>query len=104
MGNQLSLWDVNTGQLIGEWSASEDQANDKKIFLWGLAFSPDGSQLAAGDSGGMITVWQTDSGQMRKRFQAHDRAVTSLAFSLDGERLASGGLDGVLRIWNRDLP
>lgn len=101
MGNQLSLWDVTNGQLVGQWSASGGQAGDEKVFLWGLVFSPDGSQLAAGGSDGMITVWQADSGQVVRRFQAHTRAVTSLAFSPDNKVLVSGGLDSTLRIWNR---
>jgi WD40 repeat protein len=101
MGNKLSLWDVEGGQLIGSWSASGGQAGDAQIFLWGLAFSPDGSRLAAGGSDGMVTEWDSATGQVLERYQAHSQAVTSLAFSPDGALLASGSLDGVLRLWEK---
>ena len=48
MGNRVSLWDVASGQRLGQWSASEDQAGIDKVFIWDVSFSPDGSLLAAG--------------------------------------------------------
>jgi WD40 repeat protein len=77
---------------------------------WGaatsLAWSPDGSLLAAGSESGGLVVWDTASWELRAAFYyAHAphpsnwRGVTALAWSPDGALLASAGGDGVVRIW-----
>jgi WD40 repeat protein len=73
-----------------------------------LAFSPDGSTLAAGVcvtrdeqlgvcSQNEIYLWQVSSGGPLDRFQSeHSGAILSLAYSPDGTRLASGGADAAI--------
>ncbi|MGQ4383042.1 nSTAND1 domain-containing NTPase [Streptomyces sp. SAS_270] len=73
-----------------------------------LAFSPDGTQLAVGDSTGHVTLWD---GAIRDRTGAltgtsdtvtrgEPEAVGALAFSSDGGTLAVGGANGTLRLWD----
>ncbi|MFE3854080.1 WD40 repeat domain-containing protein [Streptomyces griseorubiginosus] len=73
-----------------------------------LAFSPDGSRLAVGDSTGHVTLWD---GEVRHRTgaltgtsdtatQGEPEAVGALAFSSDGGTLAVGGTRGTLRLWD----
>lgn len=73
-----------------------------------LAFSPDGTRLAAGDVTGHITLWD---GRLRTRLgilagtsdtvsQGAAEAVNALAFSTDGATLAVGGRYGTLRLWD----
>ncbi|MFD5945647.1 hypothetical protein ACFWAZ_05595 [Streptomyces collinus] len=75
-----------------------------------LAFSPDGTQLAAGDSTGHVTLWD---GAIRDRTgaltgtsdtvtQGEPEAVGALAFSSDGGTLAVGGANGTLRLWDTE--
>jgi WD40 repeat protein len=65
-----------------------------------LAFSPDGSQLAAGDGEGQIRLLEPESdGRPVRPLGGHAGAVSGLAFSPDGKLLASGGEDRSLRIW-----
>lgn len=54
-----------------------------------LAFSPDGSLLAAGDADGNIAVWSVRTGQALLSLQASRNAVLCLAFSRDRRRAAS---------------
>ncbi|MDC2957924.1 hypothetical protein PO587_26040 [Streptomyces gilvifuscus] len=73
-----------------------------------LAFSPDGTRLAAGDSTGHVTLWD---GALRHRLGlltgtsdtapgSDAEAVSALAFSPDGSTLAVGGQYGTLRLWD----
>jgi WD40 repeat protein len=75
-----------------------------------LAFSPDGTQLAVGDSTGHVTLWD---GALRDRTgaltgtsdtatQGEPEAVGALAFSSDGGTLAVGGANGTLRLWDTE--
>jgi WD40 repeat protein len=66
-----------------------------------LAWSPDGTKLAVGDSSGAIKVFDLD----RKRVlmsvdKAHLTHVSGLAWYPDNQRLASSGLDNRLVQWN----
>ena len=79
-----------------------------------LAFSPDGTLLAAGRSNGMVSIWQAATGRP-VRHCLHDllgHPVRAVAFSADGTHLASaGGGHVVLRdlrtgrvVWKRQHP
>ncbi|MBQ17465.1 MAG: hypothetical protein CMJ65_10105 [Planctomycetaceae bacterium] len=87
---KLKIWDVIKGEAL--WTF-DDAAKH-------LAWSPDGIKLtgATTTSLGMIknasiSVWDAKSGTEWKKFEAHEKGVTSLAWSPDGTRLASGGED-----------
>ena len=60
-----------------------------------LAFSPDGSLLAAGFYDGKTGLWDLETHSLRVLFQAHFIAVRSVAFSPEGTVLAtaSAGLE-----------
>lgn len=66
-----------------------------------LAFSPDGSMLAASDYGGHVQVWQTETGQ-HALLQTHtgNAGATGIAFSPDGLMLAVGTGDGTIEFWS----
>ncbi len=60
-----------------------------------LAFSPDGSMLAAGGADGTIRFWKTGSGlPYGLTISTPLRPVRGLAFSADGRTLASWSYDG----------
>ncbi|MFI9240638.1 helix-turn-helix domain-containing protein [Streptomyces sp. NPDC053079] len=69
-----------------------------------VAFSRDGSLIAAGDGRGTATVWRTASPDRPVHsWQAHARAVTSVAFRPgDPSSLATAGEDGTARLWRTD--
>ena len=94
----VQLWDVQTGQ--GETV----YANAQGDLLCALAFSPDGSMIAAGSPNGWIRVWHVTDGKRRaepeRLLSAHVGFVWYLDFSPDSRRLVSAGADGSVRIWN----
>lgn len=65
-----------------------------------VAFSPDGSQLIAGDMGSGVTLWDASSGKLLRTMTGHWEPVLSVAFSGDGKRIVSGGADEEVKVWD----
>src|SRR5207249_539103 len=63
-----------------------------------VAFSPDGSLVAAGSVDRTLRLWDVHGGAEAWRGDAHASAVLCLAFSPDG-RLVTGGQDRALCLW-----
>ena len=68
--------------------------------VWGLAWSPDGSQFASGAEDGTVRVWDAATGSTLATFEGHSDGVYGIAWSPDGTQLASGAADNTVRIWN----
>ena len=98
LGGGVAFWDAATGLPSGD----SVQANDVGA-VTALAVSENGRVLAAGGSGGQITVWRVrDRARVHSLFDldAARGVVSSLAFSSDGRTLASGGSGGSISLWN----
>jgi WD40 repeat protein len=76
-----------------------------------VAFSPDGTLLAAGSSqpsrrgggtDGVVTLWDVKTSKETATLKRHTNSVQSVVFSRDGTLLASGSLDGTIKLW--DIP
>ncbi|KAI5278729.1 hypothetical protein KEM52_004621, partial [Ascosphaera acerosa] len=73
-----------------------------------LAFTPDGSLLAAGDANGRIVVYDTTLGEEKEdrvvtsRWTAHTARVCALAWDASGRFLASGSVDASVFVWSLD--
>ncbi|HEX9337280.1 MAG TPA: WD40 repeat domain-containing protein, partial [Pseudonocardiaceae bacterium] len=70
-----------------------------------VAFSPDGTVLAAGSDDGTILLERVDTADTRSPIIlsqpiGHLNSVTSIAFSPDGRTLASGSDDGKIMLWD----
>ena len=70
--------------------------------LYGIAFSPDGSQLATAGYDRIIKIWNTASGEILRTLKGHNGAVFGIAFSPDGSVLASAGGDSSVKLWNSE--
>lgn len=92
-GNEIRLWDVNTGNAISSLDAVKNVAS--------LALSPDGKTLASGTEDGQIQVWNlAATPQLQSTFTGHRGSAYVLMFSPDGKTLASGGSDGTILLWD----
>ncbi|WP_457254519.1 nSTAND1 domain-containing NTPase [Pedococcus sp. P5_B7] len=65
----------------------------------GLAFSPDGTKVAA--SGDRLTVWALDGDEARE-ILAEDSPAANPAFSLDGRTIYTATLAGLVQAWDLD--
>ena len=66
-----------------------------------LIFSPDGTSLVSGGgSGGVIKLWDTQTGGVVKTFCGHTDRVASISISLDCTTIASGSWDNTIRLWD----
>jgi WD40 repeat protein len=67
--------------------------------VWKVAFSPDGSRIAATSADGLVQLWDTDTGRPVSVLRGHRDETWGLAFLLDGRPLATTSWDGTLRLW-----
>jgi WD40 repeat protein len=65
-----------------------------------VAFSPDGTLLAASDARGDILLWRLADYQHVATLAGHTSTVSAIAFSPNGQLLASGSYDSTVRLWD----
>ncbi|MGF1479657.1 MAG: NB-ARC domain-containing protein [Cyanophyceae cyanobacterium] len=68
--------------------------------IWSVAFSPDGTILAVGDTKGEILLRQVENGRPICSFKGHNGWVVSLAFSPNSNTLASSSCDCTAKLWD----
>jgi WD40 repeat protein len=68
-----------------------------------VALSPDGKRLAIGGGPGIITLWDTTTGQEVLALRGHSAGIKRLAFSPDGRFLASASEDGTVKLWEASI-
>ncbi|KAH7908238.1 WD40-repeat-containing domain protein [Hygrophoropsis aurantiaca] len=93
---EVMLLDVQSGKRIGE----PLQVGDAE-YVWSLAFSPDGTRLAAGSSYGKVQVFDVATGKtVVGPLNAHKRHASSLVFTHDGQQIITASWDLSIRVWN----
>lgn len=64
-----------------------------------VSLAPDGRLALSGDEVGNIELWNTETGQMVRRFGGHTKPVNSVCFSPDGKQALSGSADKSVKLW-----
>ncbi|WP_162909420.1 WD40 repeat domain-containing protein [Aggregatilinea lenta] len=85
------VWDVASGETVVTFSTESDSFSS-------VAFSPDGSKVAAGDAGAWILDAAT--GEILVTLDSGFAYPLSVAFSPDGATLATGNDDGMIWLWD----
>jgi len=67
-----------------------------------VAFSADGTGLAACSASGQVSIWQVPTWKPIGDLRGHDRSALTIAWHPSRSELATGGQDGVVRLWGLD--
>jgi WD40 repeat protein len=68
--------------------------------IYSVAFSGDGTKLAAAGADGSILVFDVATGGVQTIRKAHSKTVFCVAFHPDGRHLASAGGDETVKLWD----
>ncbi len=94
-GGDVRVWDTRTGERIHRLVRPNDTGCRHNI-----AFSPDGTLLAAPDGReGDVLLWDTASGALVRTRPGNGEPAFALIFSPDGATLAAGYGDNAVRLW-----
>jgi WD40 repeat protein len=105
----INLWDMAAGKVGSKIDQPFDANTSGQVTC--LAFSPDGTLLAApqtnanadGTQEFTLPVWDVAAGKVRRKLEGHTGQISSVSFSPDGKTLVSASLDPNDRARVRDL-
>ena len=93
MGNDVRVWDDETGQLRYPPIRHRDKCHD-------LQFSPDGRLMALASYDGSVQVREPRTGTVVAELPAHPDMVYAARFSPDGRLLVTACRDRTVRVWD----
>lgn len=106
LAGDIVLWGVVYCLFVGSTSACEPVAVFERDWdareILEVAFSPDGTRVAAADEGGTFTVWNIEDRSEVARVSPGIGGLWCVAFSPDGETVAVGGRNGGVVLWSID--
>ena len=88
-------WDMRSRR-VGRWTFS---TNDEG-FVKSVAISQCGNFGLVGSSNGSISIYNMQSGILRKQYKFHKRAVTGIALDGMNRKMVSCGLDGLVGFYD----
>ncbi len=68
--------------------------------VWGVAWSPDGSQFATGSEDGTVRVWDAATGAELATLAGPGGEIYGVAWSPDGSLIAAGAADTIVWVWD----
>nr|WP_198151947.1 TIR domain-containing protein [Kibdelosporangium sp. MJ126-NF4]CEL21796.1 High-affnity carbon uptake protein Hat/HatR [Kibdelosporangium sp. MJ126-NF4]CTQ92576.1 High-affnity carbon uptake protein Hat/HatR [Kibdelosporangium sp. MJ126-NF4] len=90
----VRIWDVVTATEVHRMRAPEQAA------VYALAFNRNGTLLATGGRGGVLSIWETESGDCRHHLTGHAGNIYSVVFHPAHDMVATGDTLGAVRLWH----
>ncbi|MBA4106595.1 MAG: hypothetical protein C0485_12630 [Pirellula sp.] len=97
-GSRVLLWSLGGDE--PEHVFLELTSDDGDREMLSLAMAPDGKWFAAGDSEGMVRIWDLADRREIVAKNVGSNGVTQLAISPDGQEIATISYDDEVAIWN----
>ena len=94
----VHLWDAATGQAITRYRVPSGLMPNFSVLS--LAWSPDGTRIAAACSQDAIRVWDTATGHLVSTHRSGSECVSHIAWSPDSRYLALAQSDHKARVWD----
>jgi eukaryotic-like serine/threonine-protein kinase len=91
----IYLWDAASGRRFATIHTGHPSGRPSYV-----AYSEDGSQLAAVGESPLVQIWDTTSRKLIRSANLQTASCTTVAFSKDGSNLIIGDGRGYIRIWN----
>ncbi len=105
-GTQVSLWDLNLGEIIQtfqgheEWAAeSAGTISGRRIEILDVRFNPSGDKIVTCGSDNTARVWNITNGKELIKLSGHDQSVLNADFSPDGNHIVTASADGTAKVW-----
>jgi WD40 repeat protein len=83
------LWDIASGEAIQTFNGHTNG-------VYGVAFTPDESQIVTGSADGTLILWDVSTGDALRTFSEHGVFVNQVALSPDGQLAYSASDDGTV--------
>ena len=88
----MTIWDLETGKTL---KTIDKLPADVESVAW----RPDSTQIAAGEKGGTIRLFNPADGATQGTITQPADTVLGLAYLPDSKGLLSAGSDGLVRLW-----
>lgn len=89
--NGDQIWDVATGKLLQDLDGEDN---------YDAQFSPDGNYILTTGRKDTVSVWETQSAEIRYRLLGHRHMVRSANFSKSGQYIITASNDSTAIIWD----
>jgi WD40 repeat protein len=97
LSGQVTFWDLDAQERLGPPLAVDDNA------IWGIAWSPDGSTLAAALADEAVTFWDVESrSQVGAALTPQPGGALGLAYLDDDATIVTTSRTGAVRLWDVD--
>ena len=92
---ELKIWDTASGRLV-------HALRGHPVYVFSLAFRPDGRRLASAGRDGLIRIWDPQTGQLVGTLRGHTNLLDKLVYAPGGSLLVSRDHAQTVRVWDGD--